>query len=224
MATGQTVLNLMELVDRELQLQPAEDDTVRGLIALNAAQDYLETILASFPNVKGSSHSTLTTTASTETTAFPTGLLRLDKMQLLDTNGNVVWGLDPLDEVGSHRPVARWPWSIGTASPLTGKPRAYYTNGTTIFWSPLPDGTHTVRYYGFIRASDITASGTVAYDDVLLLPLATFAARLVKVGLEDSTTDLIDLAGSTFLPAVRMLDGFTRDGAPPLQYRRQHDA
>ena len=41
MATGQTILDLMEGLDASLQLQASESGVPKGLIAANAAQDYL---------------------------------------------------------------------------------------------------------------------------------------------------------------------------------------
>ena len=81
MATGQTLLDLMEVLDRGLQLQSGQTGVTMGLRAANAAQDYLESLLALQPNNYGSTVGTVTTTADTETTAFPTGLLRLDRLQ-----------------------------------------------------------------------------------------------------------------------------------------------
>ena len=73
MATGQTILNLMEALDRGLQLQSGESGVTLALRAANAAQDYLESLLALQPNSFLSSTGTVTTTADTETTTFPTG-------------------------------------------------------------------------------------------------------------------------------------------------------
>src|SRR3990170_3160975 len=84
MATGQSLLDRMELLDQELQLQSGENDVTRGLLALNVAQDYLETLLAVIPQVSGDNTTTVVTAASTETTAFPTGYLRIDRMQWID--------------------------------------------------------------------------------------------------------------------------------------------
>ena len=81
MATGQTILDLMEGLDASLQLQASESGVTKGLIAANAAQDYLESLLALQPNNYGSTFSTVTTTPDTESTTFPSGLLRLDRLQ-----------------------------------------------------------------------------------------------------------------------------------------------
>lgn len=222
--TGQSLLNLMEVVDRELQVQSGEDDVTRALLALNAAQDWLETVLAGYPDIKGSSYGTVTTTASTETTAFPTGLLRVDQMHFVDpTTSLPSYELEIIRRRGGHRWASRWPFSL-TSSPATGRPRAVWLNGSSFFWSPLPDATHTVRYYGFTRAADITAVGTFAYDDAFALPVSTFATRVLKIGLEDSTEDLAGLANALFVPAIRAADGYNRTGAQPHVYTFPHEA
>jgi hypothetical protein len=56
--TGQTLLDTMELLNQELQLQSGEADVVRGLLALNIAQDHFEASAAKRPNIFGSSDST----------------------------------------------------------------------------------------------------------------------------------------------------------------------
>ena len=66
MATGQTLLDLMEVMDRGLQLQSGETGVTQGLLALNAAQDHFESYLSLEPNVMGSSIGTVTTTAVVE--------------------------------------------------------------------------------------------------------------------------------------------------------------
>ena len=95
MATGQSVLDLMEIMDRGLQLQSGETGVTLGLRAANAAQDYFESILALEPNVLGSQVGTITTAASTESTTFPTGVLRIDRLQYIDpTTSRPSWDLD----------------------------------------------------------------------------------------------------------------------------------
>src|SRR5262245_26260499 len=152
--TGQTLLDMMELVNQELQLQPAESDVTRGLIALNVAQDYFESLAATRPGFTGDTMGTVATVASTETTAFPTNILRRDKLQLLDDNGVVLYTLDevPDNYTGGHRRGNAYPYYLFNAT--AGKPVAYWTQGTSIYWDPLPDDVYTVRWYGFQTASD----------------------------------------------------------------------
>lgn len=221
MATGQTLLDTMELLDQELQLQAAEADVTRGLIALNRAQDYFESIAATRGAFKEDTTGNVTTTASTETTAFPTSLLRLDRLQYLDpTTSRPVWNVDPLYDTGGHAPSASWPHILSVNS--TGKPVAYWTQGRNIYWDPLPDGTHTVRWYGFASASDISAGGTFAYADLLMLPLASFAVKLMRMGVNDPVAELDGLAAQTFVPAIDALNRTVRDGAQPFLYKYTH--
>lgn len=224
MAVGQDILNQMEVLNQELQLQSGEEDVNRALIALNAAQDHFETLAAQLPDFKGDAIGTITTTGLTETTAFPAGVLRLDRLQLIDSNNNLPkWDLLPITRVGGHTYHRFWPWNV--ISPISpGEPRGYYTNGTSIFWDPLPADTQTVRWYGFQRAADITVSGTFAYDEAVILAFADFAVRLMRIGVDDAVGDIASLAGDVFGPLLASLGNFTRDQAPGMQYKYIHDA
>lgn len=221
MATGQTMLDLMELCNQELQLQSGEADVVRGLIALNAAQDMFESFVAQQVGLMGDTAATVATVANTETTAFPTTLLRLDALWFIDpTTSRPGWQLSKIDMVGGHA-RGSWPYYALTAG-TGGRPVAYWTDGRLIYWDPLPDAIYTVRWYGFASAAAITASGTFAYPDVCMLPLATFATALMKTGVGDDSSDVISLASSTFGPVVKALGNFNRDRAATLNYRYAH--
>lgn len=221
--TGQSLLNMMELVNQELQLQTGEADVVRGLVALNVAQDYFESLAAlRFGNAKG----TVTTTANTETTAFPTGLLRLDRLQTISSVTNRPDGeLRRMRRTGGHAMVngAMWPVNL-TTSPGSGKPTGYWTDTSFIYWSPTPDAVYTVRWYGFQAQTDITASGTFLYPDLAAFPMASFAARLMKTGLDDPANDLASLAQESFKAALDNMEMSVRDGADELEYTEIHTA
>ena len=224
MATGQSLLDRMELLNQELQLQSGEEDVTRGLLALNIAQDTFESRAALRPSIYGSTTpvGTVTTSASTETTAFPTGVLRIDRLQFIDPDtSRPAWDLVKIRRVGSHAWNRYWPINIVSTS-SSGRPRAYWTNRINIYWDPLPSGTHTVRYYGFTPAADITAGGTFAYEDIVMLPLASFAVSIMSLGLGDSITDTMRLAEATFDPVLDSLSSFDRDGAIGLEYERTH--
>lgn len=218
--TGQDLLDRMELLNEELQLQVGEANVVRGLLALNVAQDYFESVAASRPNILGSSTGTVVTAANTETTLFPLGLLRLDRLHLLDANGKVVGELTKLHRTGGHASNANWPLSLTTST--SGKPTAYWTNGLNIYWSPLPSGMSTVRWYGFSAASNITASSTLTYPDIIAMPLAGFAAAIYKGGVDDDPKDVGGLAQNAFGSALDALALFNRDGARGLEYTEVH--
>lgn len=221
MATGQTLLDLMELTNQELQLQSTETDVTRGLLALNVAQDYFET-LAAVRKIKGGQTTEIATVLNTETTAFPTGFLRIDGLQLLDGSaGNVKADLDRIQRTGGHAGGRTRLWQFsGYAG--SGEPNAYWTQGSSIYWSPKPNGVYYIRVYGFQRASDITAAGTFAYDDAVMLPLASFAGRILAVGVGDPIGDITALAQETFTAVLDALEEFNRDGGVNLTYTQAH--
>jgi len=224
MATGQDLLNRMELLDTELQLQPAESDVARGLLALNMAQDTFESLIARYPDVMGDTVGTVVTTAAMETTPFPVGVLRIDRLQFIDPTSNLpVWDLQRIKRTGGHAWQRFWPWNVISASTSPGKPLAYWTDGRDIYWSPLPDATYTVRWYGVKAAVDITAGGTFTFPDVVMLPLAAFAVRILEEGVDDDDQGLIQLAQTTFGPVIQSLSNFDRDTATPFEYTRVHE-
>lgn len=220
--TGQDLLDRMELLNAELQLQPGEEDATKGLTALNVAQDYYESLAAQRGKIHGSQVGTVVTVANTESTAFPSGVLRVDRLQTLNpTTSRPDGELTRIKRAGGHVGTTHWPWTVILTS-ASGKPDRYWTNGTLIYWSPLPDTAYSVRWYGFQAASDITASGTFAYPDIVSLPLSSFAARLMKLGVEDPTQDLSSLALESFKSTLDALENFNRDGATGLEYTMPH--
>lgn len=223
--TGQTLLNYIELVNNELQLQSGEPDVVRGLLALNVAQDYFEARAAVVGKMFGSGSGTMLTVTGVETTASPTGLLRLDRLQLLDSGATkVVRSLTKIHRAGGHRETYMWPANVVNTSSSSGAPTAYWTNGTLVYWAPLPDAVYTIRWYGFAAASDITASGTFSYPDIVAFPLAAFAARLMKLSVDDATADLSAVAEENFAAVIKTLSNAQRDGASGFEYTQIHQA
>lgn len=219
--TGQSLLDRMELLNQELQLQAAEADVVRGLLALNVAQDLFESLLATEPDILGGAVSTVATTANQEYTTFPTGVLRIDGLDYIDpSTSRPAWPLHNLKETGSHAYFG-FDNSIYAVS-SGGFPQSYWTNGTRIYWSPLPQAVHTIRYYGFAVATDITASGTFLYPDVVALPVALIATKLMKMGVDDPVQDFTSLAADIMNPTIQTLSRFNRDGAKALEYTGWH--
>ena len=221
---GQALLDRMELLNQELQLQSGEADVTRGLLALNVAQDYFESILALHPNTMQSTTGTVVTVASTETTAFPTGVLRIDRIQYIDPGTSRPSGpdLENLGYAGSHTQFSSGiPEFILTTSG-SGRPRAYYTNGRSIYWQPLPDAVHTFRWYGLDDAADLTAAGTFAYIDTAALPIAAFATKLMTLGVGDPLPDLQGLADEIFSPVILGMKRFNQDRPPGFDYSYIH--
>lgn len=220
MATGQTLLDTMEMLNQELQLQSGESDVTRGLVALNRAQNHLEAMAA------GHGRSLQSTTAISQTanvhyTARPAGLLRIDRIQLLDSNNRPLYNLDPDKRAGGNAIGWSWPLSLTAGS---GKPYRYSYDRTNFYWTPIPDAANNLLVYGLVAASAITASGTFAYDDVLILPLAGFAVRLLRAGVDDAVQDVGTIAQETFGPVLKTLSLANRDLASGLEYRRSHSA
>lgn len=218
--TGQSLLDRMELLNQELQLQAGEADVTRGLVALNVAQDLFENLAASQPDFLGGQEGTVATVANQEYTLYPTGLLRLDGLDFIDPNTNrPSWPITNAHHTGSHAYYTPVNLSVVLE---TERPQIYWTNGTRIYWGPVPQAIHTIRWYGFQRQSDITASGTFAYDDGIALPLALLAVQLMKIGVDDPATDVAGLANQIINPLLQNMGAFNRDGASPLRYREQH--
>ena len=223
MATGQTLLDTMEIMDRGLQLQSGETGVTLGLRAVNAAQDHFESMMSLQPNVMASSIGTVTTAASTESTAFPSGLIRLDRLQFIDPGtSRPAWDLDRVGPVGDHYSSGAMYPTVQFSADAGGRPVRYWTNGSNIYWDPLPDATHTVRYYGMKAASDITAGGTFAYPDIVMLPIAQFAVRMLRIGKDDEAGPVIDLGNQIFGPVIQTMARFNRDRAPGYDYRDMH--
>ena len=220
MATGQSMLDTMEVMDRGLQLQSGETGVTLALRALNASQDHFESMMALQPNVMGSSVGTVTTSADTEATAFPTGLIRLDRVQFLDPDtSRPLWDLERVGPVGDYYGTSP---SVQFNATTTGRPARYWTNGSYIYWDPLPNATHTIRYYGMKVADDITAAGTFAYPDMVMLPIVTFAVNLLRVGKDDDTTPITQVGMQVFGPVIQTMARFNRDRPPGYDYRYVH--
>lgn len=220
--TGQTLLNYMELVDPELQLQSGEANVVRGLLALNIAQDLWEAMLAGEAETRTQAlPSAFTTTANQEFTTIPTGYLRTDRLEFIDpTTSKVAWEIVNVRSQGQTR-IPAFAWAFAPA-PTTGKPKYYWNNGTQYWWQPTPDATYSVRFYGLTSATDITASGTFLFFDVVAFPLATLAAKILMTGLGDDTKDVDALAGEVMTPALKAYRAFNQDRAPGFEYRYRH--
>ena len=222
MATGQTILDTMEVLFPEFRLQSGEADVTKGLVAANRAQDLFETHAAQYPDILGGAVSTVSTTNNQEYTTYPAGLMRLDGLDFINpTTSRVDYSLRPMRRRGGHAGMG-WYWSLVSSS-STGQPRYYWTDGTRIYWNPIPGGTHTIRYYGFAAAADISASGTFAYPDAVILPIAVVATKIWRSGLDDGVTALESLAIDSFNPVLDQMSQFRRDTPPQYEYQQVHD-
>ena len=170
----------------------------------------------------GDTTGTVATVNNTETTVFPAGVLRIDRLQFLDpTTSRPQWDLERIGPSGGHAMSRRWPFYLFTTQ-APGRPYAYWTNGRNIYWAPLPNGAYNVRWYGLQSATDITAGGTFAYPDIVMLPLASFAVKLMGLGVGDDVGDHASLAQETFSPVISALERYVRDRVAPFDYRYTH--
>ena len=100
-----TILSRMQVLDNELDTASGGADETRAISALDMAQDAFEIYIANHPDLLGTAANT-TTTADTETTTWPTGLMRIDTMWKMDTaaSPNVPeYEIDVIQDVGGHR-------------------------------------------------------------------------------------------------------------------------
>jgi len=215
----------MKVLFPELQIAPGGKDVATALTAENMAQDYLESVFALHPEIHGDTSGTITTTAGQETTTFPIGVIRLDRLYLLDLQtGRPMSPIDLIRETGGHAGTgAVAPSLVGGSNGGGGRPWQAYTNGRLLYWAPYPDNAYSVRWYGLQQQADVTVADPVAYADLCLTPLATFAVQMIRTGLDDDVAQYTALATTIFEPVVASLTGFRRDRPAPYQYRYSHD-
>lgn len=215
-----TILAKMQVLDNELMIASGGADETRAISALDMAQDAFEAVIAGVAELLGTV-STTTTTADTEATAWPTGLLRIDSLWLMDTTTTPnlpKWQIDEIQDVGGHRTQI----FLGTDT-RNGGPEQYWTNRANIYWSPLPDATHTVRIYGLVAKTDLTTrTQTFGYPDEASEPMAAYATRLMKIGINDPSDDLRALAVEMYNPVIKMLQQPTRQRPQSRYYSRVH--
>ena len=221
-----TVLGKMSVLDNELDISSGGADETREISALDMAQDVFESIIANHPDLLGTV-ATTTTTADTEATAWPTGLMRIDTMWKINTASTPnlpQWQIDVIQDVGGHMVGAGWPYNAALGFPGgKGAPRGCYTNRANLYWQPLPDAVYTVRINGLYAATDISSrSATFAYPDQVSNAMAACAVRFMAMGVADPSDDMKALADELFAPAINMLRQPTRQRPQSRQYSRVH--
>jgi len=227
--TLQTIFDRCMLGDNELDLIAGGDDVVRGLTAVNMVQDWWEAVAAAKADFLAT-HSTFTTTADVETTTWPSTLKRLDGDPWLisSVTDRSVRQIARVQGVGGHVVGMAWPYSELSESVAegSGSPREYWATGPggLFYWTPIPDAIYTVRAYGLWAKADYTAAAnTFAYPDEVALVIPTFAAKLMRVGLNRNLDGIQGEAEAAFSVVVKALKRFTRQGADSLQYSEAHD-
>lgn len=223
-----TILAKMQVLDNELDIAVGGADETRAISALDMAQDVFESIVANHPDTLGKI-STITTTANQEYTTWPTDLLRLDNLYMMNTQvtPNIPqWEITIIQDVGGQAIGVPYPWLTGVVgySPSTrGAPTWAYTNRQYFFWAPIPDQAYALRAYGFSSEADITTrSQTFAYPDLVSVPMAAYATRLMEMGIDDPSQELKDLADEIYGPVLNMLRQPTRQRPQSRAYSRVH--
>jgi hypothetical protein len=228
--TIETLLGYTAVFDAELVIESDGSDEVRTIRALNIVQKWFEAI-ASGESEAFQSYGTVYQTANTEVTSWPTGLLRLDDLWYVDTTTTPnlpAWRLEPIYETGGHRPSVLGA-NVDTLglSITTGKPMRYWAtqppNGK-IFWERIPDATNTVRYYGLIAATDYSArTDTFSYPDSCAPVFAQQAAKILRMGRDDSIEDLRIEAAGSLATALRGSRRWWSTGPVGRHYEYTHD-
>lgn len=223
----QALFDRMALYDNQLDLIAGGDDVTRGLTAINLVQDWFEAVAATVDKLL-QTHSTFTTTANIETTNWPTGLLRLDELWLLDSAGNQVRRMDPIEEDGGHVPNLPWPLNavVQSGALSSGVPYefAYEGQGGTILWSPKPDAIYTIRGYGLWSKADYTAAAdTFLYPDSVALAIVPFAVNILRTGLERDLGAIQNAAEAAFKVTVKSLKRPVRSEPKSRVYQDIHE-
>ena len=224
-----TLLDYIELFDSERNTGSGETDEARGITAINIVQDWFEAIVAGESEIF-QRYLTVTTTADTEVTSWPSGLLRLDALWYVDTTQTPnlpQWALEPMYETGGHRPSLSWPDTIVLTN-STGKPRRYYATGPhsagRIFWEPVPDAAYTIRYYGLIAGTDYTVRGdTFSYPDPCAPAFAAEATKILRMGRDDPIADLQKAAGMQLAAALENCRRWWNDDIGARHYSEAHE-
>jgi hypothetical protein len=215
------VLGVMELLDGELETGSGETDETKAISALTQAQHYFELLCATHPRILQDT-TTVVTVAATESSSWATSLLRLDAIWLLDANSRPISKLRKIEDIGGHVPSLPWPLDILNSSG-SGSPYGYYANMRNFYWLPLPDGVSTMRIYGFIEKARFSArTDDFNYPYRTHLPFAQFATRLLQIGDDNVSADLMQLAGNVFGPVLKQLRKFDLSEPSARHYTEFH--
>lgn len=216
------VLDQMEVLDNELSAGSSEADEARAITALVMTQRSFEALVATLPLVLRTSN-TVPTAANTERTDWPSTLLRLDSIWMVDGATSLpTYELDPIHEVGGHIGASP-PWPLLASYGQAGRPIKYWADEAYFYWAPLPDAVYTLRTYGFYsRDVPTTRSSTFNFPNHLAFPFATMATRILSLGVGDSTDEYQALAAEIFGPSLKALRKKIRNQPTPRYYSRVH--
>lgn len=221
----QDLLDRMSLYDNQLDLIVGGDDVARGIIAINLVQDWWEVVAARYADLCQTA-STLVTVANTETTVWPTTLLRIDDLWVLDSAGAQLRRLDPIDSVGGHMPDSPWPYYLLSAGTTLGSPWGYYAKGQggLIYWDPKPDAVYTIRGYGLWAQDDYANAAAIwLYPDSVALVAVPHAVQVMRSGLDRDINAVKSAADAAFISVARALGHQVHVDAASRVYSEYHD-
>lgn len=220
--TAADLLADMMVLNNELRTTAGGADEARAIRALNMAQHYFETICAALPKVLQDTVN-VATVANTEKSTWASTLLRLDAIWFLGTNGRPIYKLKRIAEIGGQVPSLPWPLTLSLSNTGTGQAAGYYGNMRDFYWMPLPSGAASIRIYGFLAQAELaTRASAFGYPLQCKLAFATFATKLLKIGVDDDPGNLDDLAAATFKPLLRALRRFDRSEPDSRYYTDVH--
>lgn len=225
--TAADLLNALGVFNNELNLAAGESDEDRGLKALDMAQSLFEAVAGAEARVLSTARDDeVETTANTETSDWPSDLLRLDGAWLLDpVSGLPVWEVTNIYKAGGQASAASsvWPLSLVSPTSVPGAPRRFYPDESKFWWQPIPDGTYPIRVYGCWRGNNLTDRSVVfSYPDECEIPIASVAARLIAKSVDDPTDELAEMSKEWFKPIIKRLRNKVRARPEPREYRYFH--
>lgn len=217
------ILSKMGVLDNELDTSSGGADESRSLSALDMAQDAFESVIAGVPEILGTV-STMTTAASTETTTWPSTLMRVDSLWMIDaTTSRPSYKLNDIQDVGGQAQTNPfWPVT-GSINPSPGAPWGYFTNRANFYWAPLPDAVYTIRVYGYYEKTALTLrTQTFELPNQVATPMASFAVRMMSIGVGDSEEEVRRLANELYTPVIKMLQSPSVQRPQSRVYSRIH--
>lgn len=231
------VLTDMSTLNNELDVSAGGAQEQQAINAVKAAIRYFLTVAASLPRVlssfpgpplQGQSSAPpigpyIVTAPNIESSPIPNELLRIDRIWALDPNTNIpIFPLKRLHGVGDHTPALPWPLNYVVA-PANGQPRAYYPDGSTLYWLPIPDNVYRLRAYGLWSPLPIQDRKSVfPFPDTCVFPIAAFATKYTLVSVNDAPDEVQKIAVEAFTPLLRSLRRRDRSGPMPRHYEYIH--
>lgn len=216
------VLDTMSLLDNENDFSSGGAEEARGIVALNVAQRYFEMLVAGTPRALQTA-TTITQAAATETTEFSSTLKRIDAVWALDdTTLRPTYRIKRLNDTGAHIPSLPWPLQLSYPTGQ-GPAAGYYANSSAFYWLPLPDGTHSIRIYGFVTFNALASRVSPFFYTDAADAMAAFASKLLSKSVGDTAEEMATLANSLFRPVLKMMQSFDRSEPMPRMYAHFHD-